>query len=265
MKLQKNTVLNKPEILFLDIDGTLYDAKTNSIPKHTMTALHELRKNGIKLILCTARSAQEADNLPQELSDAVDGWILLSGSILNLCGKVTIKTIASDSLNKLLAYLDERKLKFRFVDEKQHDYLICDDETIKKGFIKNYNWIPDIKAYEQETLIQLLVFLDDPCQGYEMMQLAPELSYVPLPRVCEITPSDCDKGKALLEACRNLDIDPAHAAAIGDGKSDIPMFETVYGIAMGNSKDEVKEKAAIVADTLMNDGFYKVVKELNWI
>lgn len=265
MKLLKSTDLNKPKILFLDIDGTLYDAKTNSIPEHTMTALHELRKNEIKLILCTARSRQEADNLPHELADAVDGWILLSGSIIDLCGKVSIKKIASDSLNKLLAYLDEKKLKFRFVDEYQHDYLISDDETIKKGFIRNYNWIPDIKAYEQEKLIQLLVFLDDPSQGYEMMELVPELSYVPLPRVCEITPPDCDKGKALLEACRLLNIDSAHAAAIGDGKSDIPMFETVYGIAMGNSKDEVKEKAAIVADTLMNDGFYKVFKELNWI
>lgn len=265
MRLLKNTVLNKPEIIFLDIDGTLYDAKSQSIPELTMTALHELRSNNIKLVLCTARSAQEANNLPQELADAVDGWILLSGSILNLGETVSIKTIASDALEKLLAYLEEKKLKFRFVDEQQHDYLICDDETIKKGFIKNYNWIPDIKAYEQEKVIQLLVFLDDPCQSDEMMQLAPELSYVPLPRVCEITPPDCDKGKALLEACRILNIDPAHAAAIGDGKSDIPMFDTVYGIAMGNSKDEVKEKAAIVADTLMNDGFYKVFKELNWI
>lgn len=265
MKLLKSTVLNKPKILFLDIDGTLYDAKTNSIPEHTMTALYELRKNGIKLILCTARSRQEADNLPQMLFDAVDGWILLSGSILDLCDKVSIKTIASDPLNKLLSYLDEKQLKFRFVDEHQHDYLICDDETIKKGFIRNYNWIPDIKAYEQETLIQLLVFLDDPNQGYEMMRLVPELSYVPLPRVCEITPPECDKGKALLRACSLLNVDPSDAAAIGDGKSDIPMFETIYGIAMGNSKDEVKEKAAIVADTLMNDGFYKVVKELNWI
>lgn len=265
MRLLKSTVLNKPKILFLDIDGTLYDAKTDSIPEHTMNALYELRKNGIKLILCTARSRQEADNLPQKLTDAVDGWILLSGSILDLGENIKIKTFDSASLDKLLVYLDEKKLKFRFVDEYQHDYLICDDETIKKGFIRNYNWIPDIKAYEQEKLIQLLVFLNDASQGYEMMQLVPELSFVPLPKVCEITPNGCDKGNAVLEVCRLLNIDPSHAAAIGDGKSDIPMFEAVYGIAMGNSKDEVKEKAAKVADTLENDGFYKVFKELKWI
>ena len=44
---------------------------------------------------------------------------------------------------------------------------------------------------------------------------------------------------------------------MGDGASDIPMFEAVYGIAMGNSEDSVKAKADFIAESITDDGFYK--------
>lgn len=265
MKPLASLTLNRPQALFLDIDGTLYNKRSHSISDLTMYALYELKKNGVQIILNTARSAQEAACLPASLIESANGMLLLSGSIIDCCKKRRTALIEPSALKQLLAYINEKQLNYRFVDADEHDYLTHDDEAIKQGFICNYNWVPEIKAYEQEALIQLLVFLDDPKQGNELNEIAPDLSYVKLPKVCEITPKDCNKGSALRKACELLEIDLSQAAAVGDSTSDIPMFEAVYGIAMGNSQDSVKAKADFIAESVTDDGFYKAVKHLNWI
>ncbi len=265
MKPLVSLTLNRPQALFLDIDGTLYNKQSHSISDLTLYALHELKNNGLQIILNTARSAQEAACLPASLIESANGMLLLSGSIIDCCKKRRTALIEPSALKQLLAYINKKQLNYRFVDMDGHDYLAHDDEIIKQGFIRNYNWVPEIKAYEQEALIQLLVFLNDPKQGCELNESAPDLSYVKLPKVCEITPKGCDKGSALRKACELLGIDLSQAAAVGDGISDIPMFEAVYGIAMGNSQDSVKAKADFIAESITDDGFYKAVKHLNWI
>lgn len=263
MKPLVSLTLNRPQALFLDIDGTLYNKQSHSISDLTLYALHELKNNGVQIILNTARSAQEAACLPASLIESANGMLLLSGSIIDCCKKRRTALIEPSALKQLLAYINKKQLNYRFVDMDGHDYLAHDDEIIKQGFIRNYNWVPEIKAYEQEALIQLLVFLNDPKQGCELNESAPDLSYVKLPKVCEITPKGCDKGSALRKACELLGIDLSQAAAVGDGISDIPMFEAVYGIAMGNSQDSVKAKADFIAESITDDGFYKAVKHLN--
>ncbi len=265
MKPLVSLTLNRPQALFLDIDGTLYNKQSHSISNLTLYALHELKNNGVQIILNTARSAQEAACLPASLIESANGMLLLSGSIIDCCKKRRTALIEPSVLKQLLAYINKKQLNYRFVDMDGHDYLAHDDEIIKQGFIRNYNWVPEIKAYEQEALIQLLVFLNDPKQGCELNESAPDLSYVKLPKVCEITPKGCNKGSALRKACELLGIDLSQAAAVGDGISDIPMFEAVYGIAMGNSQDSVKAKADFIAESITDDGFYKAVKHLNWI
>lgn len=47
------------------------------------------------------------------------------------------------------------------------------------------------------------------------------------------------------------------AIAFGDGHNDIEMLEAVgMGIAMGNAKDEVKDKADFVCKSVEEDGIY---------
>ena len=47
------------------------------------------------------------------------------------------------------------------------------------------------------------------------------------------------------------------AIAFGDGQNDIEMLEAVgTGVARGNAKDEVKEKADVVCKSVEEDGVY---------
>ena len=54
-----------------------------------------------------------------------------------------------------------------------------------------------------------------------------------------------------------------NAMSFGDSWLDVSMFEsTKYSIAVGNAQDCAKEKATIVADTVMNHGVAKILPEI---
>ena len=71
----------------------------------------------------------------------------------------------------------------------------------------------------------------------------------------EITNSGVNKGSALLELLRLLKIDQKDVIVFGNGDNDIPMFRIAgLSIAMGNSPDEVKAQANIIAPTNDEEG-----------
>ena len=87
-------------------------------------------------------------------------------------------------------------------------------------------------------------------------QLSDELSVVrTAPFYLEIIPASINKGKALLEVCNRLGINPADTAAFGDSENDIPMIQTAgCGIAMENAEDAVKASANKVTLSNNSDG-----------
>ena len=75
------------------------------------------------------------------------------------------------------------------------------------------------------------------------------------PRGVEIAHPDASKANGLLEACRLLDIDPAHAMALGDSGNDIPMLQAAgLGVAMGNAAPQVQAAASAVSASFDQDG-----------
>ena len=95
-------------------------------------------------------------------------------------------------------------------------------------------------------------------------QLSDELSVVrTAPFYLEIIPASINKGKALLEVCNRLGINPADTAAFGDSENDIPMIQTAgCGIAMENAEDAVKASADKVTLSNNSDGIAHALREL---
>ena len=62
----------------------------------------------------------------------------------------------------------------------------------------------------------------------------------------EINHASADKGAALKWLCSHLGIPLEHTLAIGDGDNDMEMIQYAgWGIAMGNSRDELKRLAPL--------------------
>lgn len=76
-------------------------------------------------------------------------------------------------------------------------------------------------------------------------------------KAVDIIPLNSGKGNAVAAVLRHYGFSKDEAIAFGDGHNDIEMLEAVgMGIAMGNAKDEVKDKADFVCKSVEEDGIY---------
>jgi Cof subfamily protein (haloacid dehalogenase superfamily) len=81
------------------------------------------------------------------------------------------------------------------------------------------------------------------------------------PYYLDITHPDANKGVALAEIAKLLDIPLAEIAVIGDGDNDVAMFERAgLSIAMGNAGPQVQRKADFVTDSNSDDGFANAIE-----
>ena len=77
----------------------------------------------------------------------------------------------------------------------------------------------------------------------------------------DITHPLANKGIALTEIAKLLEIPLAEIATIGDGSNDVAMFEgSGLSIAMGNASPEVQRAADFVTDSNSEDGFANAIE-----
>jgi Cof subfamily protein (haloacid dehalogenase superfamily) len=77
----------------------------------------------------------------------------------------------------------------------------------------------------------------------------------------DITHPLANKGAALSEMAKLLDVPLAEIAVIGDGSNDVAMFErSGLSIAMGNASPEVQRAADFVTESNRDDGFAHAIE-----
>jgi Cof subfamily protein (haloacid dehalogenase superfamily) len=81
------------------------------------------------------------------------------------------------------------------------------------------------------------------------------------PYYLDVTHPDANKGNAVLELSKLLNIPTEQIATIGDMPADVYMFKkSGISVAMGNSTPEVKQAATFVTDSNEADGFAKAME-----
>lgn len=80
----------------------------------------------------------------------------------------------------------------------------------------------------------------------------------------EISSKNANKGKAMLYLAKKLKIKKENIISFGDQLNDIPMLMMAnYGVAMINSRDEVKEKAKFISEfDYNNNGVIEFIKKI---
>ena len=84
------------------------------------------------------------------------------------------------------------------------------------------------------------------------------------PLFVDVIPENGGKGMGIKTMLDYLGFSKEEAMAFGDGGNDIEMLEFVkYGVAMGNSGENVKKSAAYVTDDVDSDGIYNALVHYN--
>ena len=267
--------MNTYSIVLLDIDGTLLNSQHQVMPR-TCRYLQKLQEERIPVVLCSAR--------PPEGVNLVAGQMGLQGPKACYNGGLIFdenSRILRDFGIDIPVAADFKKfVSERFpevvVSAYQYDVWLADDdrhpliqqEAAISGCIPLKGNLK--KAEVAASHIHKLLCMGDPMyisalqkevkQQYpQLMALRSKSTYL------EILPKESTKGSAAQVLIDYYDLSAEQAVAFGDNDVDVDMLQYCgFGVAMGNSPEQVKEAADYVTASNDEEGVYLALSTLDF-
>lgn len=273
---------NKKILLSIDLDGTLLrdDKKIDDV---SFKYINRLKDSGYKLVINTGRSYRTAARF---FKDEIDIDIICNNG--NLCRNVTseedifINPIKKEDALLFLNDLDDNKIQALThinLYKEGYDIATIDKKDMDEkcrlyigGFGDHVLYVNDFDEVEaditsivfvgeyEDLLPYKLKFSDMSDKfNYFLMRIQSKNNYM-----LEILPKKSNKWYGLEEYMENKNITSYKKLCIGDDENDRLMIEEAdYGIAMLNSKDDLKTNVAFVSDYDNNNlGAIKAIEKI---
>lgn len=267
------------KLIALDIDGTLLNTDRKVLPS-SINAIQKARAQGIKIVLTTGRPLLSTKPILKKLDlDNQDDQylIILHGSVIS----TTSGKILEDNH---IPYKEVKKVNQFIKIYPDIDLMIQNQEQMYLTH-PDLNWYTSLESFKNKLTIHFRTDkgLEDESRHtkfYKMMfsgsknridklqkqlptwlrkhlkVLRSEYCYI------DMVNNKVDKGWAITQLIKKLNISPLEIMAIGDGGSDISMIQLAkYGVAMGNATPNLKKIANIVTADNNHDGIAKVINK----
>lgn len=251
-------------IAFFDLDGTLLDNDTDTVPESAQTALGMLRKNGTVICLSTGRDMDT--HYSREYMNIVrpDAVIHLNGNKISIGGNLVFRHIVPESL--LHEIYDFCVTEHICVGTSVGDEDFYTFPEIKayadssyNRFIKR-NFRPFEELFERGTEVSALSFAGNTeAEGRRLEEHFHNLKLFPFSNRlgADIVEDGFSKADGMLKICDYYGVPTGMTYAFGDSQNDIPILKAAHvGIAVGNADAQAKAAADYVTDDIKADGIY---------
>lgn len=263
--------MNKYEIVFIDIDGTLRNSE-GLVSEENKNIIKTITSKGIKVVLATGRSCSYAKKVCEEVGTS-EYLISSNGSeVINRITNEVIfqKPISKDNIRNIYQYCKSKDLNL-LVNTIKQDYQSKPESNQRKT-------IDDINDILSSEVNQIVIT----SMNYDRMLIIPNMFSDKYPDIKinstslellkgnrhpkkdyyhDINVEHVSKATGVAELLDYLNISPENCIAIGDSFNDISMIELCgLGVAMGNATEALKEVSNYVTDTNDNDGVAKIIK-----
>ena len=262
-------------MIALDVDGTLLTS-WGELTGETVRAIRAAREKGVKVVLSTGRSTQEAVWLTKlagcdnravclggaAVADMADGrhlrrWDIpdgLAASVLEILRDKPLACMVFAGEFNLLDPYSARHYRETYPFPAYLDTVV-EAEDISSWLKAHRQPLTKIHAEGAPELFPPLL---------EKLGRLPGLTLTSSGQDnFEVLGAGVDKGKALCLLGEEWGIAPGEIAAIGDSGNDLAMLRAVgCPVAMGNASDEVKAVCAMVTDSNDRDGVAKAIDRL---
>ena len=285
-RLRHNTTMSTRSysLIAFDLDGTLL-RDDKSIPEENLAAMEKAAARGITLVPATGRIFR---GLPPQLKELpfLRYYILSNGAAVY--DRQERRTLLRADVPLALAlscyeYLDTLPVIYdcyqnecgwmtRSMLEAAAPYFVKEPEVLKMlyGLRKPVDDLKETLRERGEDLQKLQMFFkpEDEALRQETIRELPRRfpglqATTSVKNNIEVNSSNAGKGKALVSLCAALGIEPAAAAAFGDGSSDIELLRMAgLGVAMGNAAAAVKDAADLVTESNEDCGFARMIEKL---
>ena len=194
-----------------------------------------------------------------------NGMICINGNVIFVEDKLLdALVIPEDIVKKVLKAANRHHVVLEFATFKEKYYTAPPNKYVKNYLSVYYEEIQEVRKNAIKDVTEILAFIPEKYDEKLIKELPKELKYYRYDmHGVNISYLQSNKGQAVKKVLEHLKIDKKYAIAIGDYIDDIYMFkEAGISIAMGNAKEEVKEKATIVTETIDNHGVATIIANL---
>lgn len=269
------------KIIFIDIDGTLFDYNQQIIPASAVHAVRMARQNGHRVYLSTGRSLAEI--YPYIWEVGFDGVIGGSGSFVQdgtamLVHKIIPLTSVTHAVNwmvsKGIEFYEESNSGLyasrNFLTAAAKILGIGDEDDIQKIREAFPHMIYGADMYRDD--INKFSFIIHPKVTVPEIEqeFSGEFNIIPWginedkDSLFELSQKGLNKRNAIEILLRHLKAEQSDTIGIGDSPNDIEMLQYCnIGIAMGNAKSELKEIADYVTSEVDQDGIWNAFINLS--
>lgn len=254
------------KIAFIDIDWTILnhrDGHSFDIP--SIEAIKKAQSDGLLIYVCTARTY--ASVKLTGLFDLLkpDGVICTNGNVI-FVGDALLDAliIPEEIVRQVLKVANKHHIVLEFSGFKDKYFTNEINQYVRNYLSIYYEGVPEVRKNATKNVTEILAFIPEKYDEKLIKELPSYLTYYRYDTYgVNIGYKQSTKGEAVKKVLNHLNMDKKEAIAIGDSADDISMFEEVNtAIAMGNAKEEVKEKATIVTETIDEHGVEAIIANL---
>lgn len=256
------------KIIFVDIDWTILDHKIHDWDHESLDALRKAQEKGILIYLCTARPYDSV--LHTGIFDVFnpDGIIATNGGVAFVNDEVLFSNEIPENIVKSVENIANRHDLVVEMSTDRGRYFTAPGNIWVDEYFKSYaETIPPVIKDQSGNVSAMLLFAPESMDEELIAELPKEIRYFRFDLFgVDLCYYQNDKGVAIKRVLNHLNIPKEQSMGIGDDYGDIPMFEAVgVSIAMGNGREEAKQKATYTADTIHEHGIAKIFQELELI
>ena len=275
----------KPKLIFIDIDGTLFDHAKDAIPESAKNAILSAKSKGHKIFLSTGRPYADIDQ--EILNFPLDGMIVSCGAVVYVDNKpIYCKTYPQKELISLIQFMLDNNIGFsldgihkNYLTEEAFNCLSSlmfknnEDSELSRAMMAKNNCFPfeDMKEENLKEVVKISIFTKNKESCEKLFQKIPKSlvgfmyknNHLDLYNG-EISIKGITKATGLKQITNYLNIPIEDTIAIGDSLNDLDILqEAGLSICMGNGADECKKTADFVTKDISNDGLAYALKHFN--
>lgn len=253
-----NPKLDNIKMIFIDIDGTLYNSE-KQVTEYTKNVLTKAKNKGIYVVLCSGRTNKDVCEISKDVN--ASKYVIASNGafVYNYVDDVDIfeSVMEKENLEKMWILCEKEKKWELIIESKEQAYI---NELMFRRRPERFVKINKIDDISNKKIFQMVINIEESGKYDKVKEILEKETKIWTPNYgkgtrtafFDINNKNIDKGIGIQHLIKDLGIKKEETIGFGDGVNDLAMFrECKIGVAMGNAEQELKNMADYI--TLKND------------